>query len=110
MVFRNKVTELSPTAAAGQATGGELVLVDVREPSERAEARPANSMHIPLGDLPSRLDELPRDRTVAFICRSGGRSAKATRAAADHGLSSANVRGGLLAWTDAGLPVDSGPE
>ena len=87
-----------------------MVLVDVREPDERAQARPAPSRHIALGDLPARLGELPRDRTVAFLCRSGTRGATAARAAARHGLRVANVRGGLMAWSVAGLPVASGPE
>jgi rhodanese-related sulfurtransferase len=107
---RNKTPQLSPTDAAAQAGGGTLVLIDVREPDERRAARPPGSLHIPLADLPARLDELPRDRTAAFICRSGNRSAKAARVAADHGRTGVNVRGGLLAWTRAGLPVESGPE
>lgn len=111
MLFtRNKTTQLSPAEVADGTRAGELVLVDVRESDERAQSRPADSRHIPLGDLPARMGELPHGRTVAFICRSGSRSAMAARAAADRGLSAVNVRGGLLAWTDAGLPVDSGPE
>ena len=106
----NKLPNLSPTEAADRASRGDLVLVDVRESSKRTQARPANSRHIPLADLPTELSELPRDQTVAFICRSGGRSQKAARAAADHGLTAANVQGGLNAWTEADLPVDSGPE
>jgi len=110
MLFtRTKTTELSPAEVAHGIRSNELILVDVREADERARSRPAGSRHIPLGDLPTRLGELPGDRTVAFICRSGSRSAMAAHAAADRGLSAANVRGGVLAWTDAGLPVDSGP-
>ena len=111
MVFnRNRPPRLSPREAAAGVRAGEVVLVDVRDPAERAETRPAGSRHVPLGDLSTRIGELPRDRTVSFICRSGSRSAMAARAAADHGLIVANVRGGLLAWTDAGLPVEHGPE
>lgn len=106
----NTTTELSAPEAASAARAGEVVLVDVREPDERAQARPVPSRHIPLGDLPTRLGELPRDRIVAFICRSGNRSATAAREAARGGLRVANVRGGLAAWSVAGLPVESGPE
>jgi len=110
MLFtRKKSNQLSPIQAADGARRQELVLVDVREQDERAQARPADSRHIPLGDLPGRIGELPTDKTVAFICRSGSRSQLATRAAAKRGLEAADVSGGMLAWADAGLPVESGP-
>ena len=107
--MRNRPAKMPPAAAAGAAANGEIVLVDVREDDERRACRPAGSLHIPLGELPARLDELPTDRTVAFVCRSGGRSAMAARAAADRGLTVADVRGGLTAWQAAGLPVETGP-
>ena len=111
MLFkRNKTEQLTPAETADGVSSGELVLVDVREDDERLAARPAGSRHVRLGDLHGRLDELPSDRTIAFICRSGSRSAMATRTAAARGLTVANVRGGLMAWQDAGLPVESGPE
>lgn len=104
------ITELSPAVAAERARRDEIVLVDVRELDERLSERPADSLHIPLGDLGLRLDELPRDRTVAFICLAGGRSSQAAQAAASIGLDVANVDGGMLAWKRAGLPVGSGAE
>ncbi len=107
---RKKNAQLIPSEAAAKAAAGELVLVDVRERDERKQARPAGSRHIPLGELPTRLHELPQDQPVAFICRSGGRSAMATSAASAAGLSAANVRGGLIAWADAGLAIESGAE
>jgi len=111
MLFtRTKTDQLRPAEAAEAARRGELILVDVRELDERAEARPAGSRHLPLSELASRLDELAREQTVAFICRSGSRSAMAARIAAEHGLTVVNVRGGLLAWSEVGLPVESGPE
>lgn len=67
-------------------------------------------MHIPLVELSERHDELPRDRRLAFICASGVRSALALKATARHGLTAANVKGGLASWARAGLPVDTGPE
>ena len=79
-------------------------LIDVREPSELSEARVKGARHIPLGQLPAKLGELDRDRPVAFLCRSGSRSAIATRSATKAGLDAANVKGGIAAWTRAGLP------
>jgi len=67
------------------------------------------AVHIPLDQLSTRLDELDRDRPVAFMCRSGSRSAIATRTASKAGLDAANVKGGLIAWQRAGLPINSKP-
>ena len=101
------IPQLTPAETAAR---DDLVLVDVREAAERAEVRPPQSLHVPLGEVESKLPQLPRDRTVAFVCRSGGRSAMAARVAAATGLSVANVDGGMLAWEAAGLPTESGPE
>jgi rhodanese-related sulfurtransferase len=51
------------------------------------------------------MGELQGGNTVAFVCRSGARSARATRAAAKAGLDAVNVSGGVIAWTRAGLPL-----
>ena len=104
MLFRRSKS-LTPTEAAAALTGGELQLVDVREPAELAEARVKGVKHIPLGQLPARLSELDRDCPTAFLCRSGTRSAMATRSAASAGLDAANVKGGVIAWSRAGLPL-----
>jgi rhodanese-related sulfurtransferase len=106
----NKTWRLSPADAATQAKGGRLVLIDVREPDERLAARPAGSLHIPQADLPARLGELPSECTVAFVCRSGRPSAMAARAEAERGLPAADVRGGPVAWGEAGPAVECGPE
>lgn len=107
---RTRPTAIAPAAAEAAARAGELVLVDVRDARERAQGRPPRSLHVPLGELGDRLDELPTDRTVAFVCQSGMRSAAAARRAARSGRRAANVRGGLVAWSRAGLPLERGPE
>jgi rhodanese-related sulfurtransferase len=104
---KSKAKKLGPREAADALARGELVLVDVREPQERTKTRVEGSLHIPLGQLAERLGELPQDRPVAFICHSGRRSASAAAAASKQGLEAANVRGGLVAWSDAGLPLDA---
>jgi rhodanese-related sulfurtransferase len=98
---------LSPAEAASAHERGELQLVDVREHAELAEARVRGAVHIPLRQLGGRLAELD-GRPVAFLCRSGSRSALATRAASRAGLDAANVSGGVTAWGRAGLPLTSG--
>jgi rhodanese-related sulfurtransferase len=107
MRFR-RMNSLTPQEAAAGLERGELQLVDVREAGELAEARVAGATHIALASLPGRLGEFDRERPVAFLCRSGSRSAIATRAAAKAGLDAANVRGGLIAWSRVGLPLSRG--
>ena len=80
-----------------------VLLVDVREPWEWAEGHAPDALHRPLG----RLDPtaLPRADTIYVICRSGNRSAQATKALIAAGLNTHNVTGGMGAWGAAGLPV-----
>jgi rhodanese-related sulfurtransferase len=106
MLFtRRNTKKTSPSAAAQAARSGELVLVDVREPGERARGYAPGSRHLPLGQLKARLGELPADRPVAFVCQSGRRSAMATTAARRAGLDARNVEGGMTAWERAGLDM-----
>lgn len=106
MLF-SRSKSLTPSDAAAAVARGELQLIDVREPSELTEARIKGARHIPLGQLSARLADIDRDRPVAFLCRSGSRSAIATRSAAKAGVDAANVKGGITAWTRAGLPTSS---
>ena len=66
-------------------------------------------MHIPLGSLVERLDEVPRDRTVYLMCALGGRSAQATQYLAAQGVDAVNIDGGITQWYRDGLPVVTGP-
>ncbi|MGB0095131.1 MAG: rhodanese-like domain-containing protein [Solirubrobacteraceae bacterium] len=104
MLF-SRSKSLTPSDAAAALARGELQLIDVREPAELGEARIKGARHIPLGQLAAKLGELDRDRPVAFLCRSGSRSATATRSATKAGLDAANVKGGVIAWERAGLPL-----
>lgn len=103
---RPKDDEVEPGQARTLQEGG-ATLVDVREPAEWRSGHAGGAVHIPLGSLPGRLDELPAG-PLLFICRSGGRSNVATALARAKGLDAKNVRGGTLAWTKAGLPVEKG--
>lgn len=107
MFFLARAKHLTPAEASDGLRRGELQLVDVREHAELSQGRVAGAKHIPLAQLSQRLHELDHSRPVAFLCRSGSRSALATRKAAKAGLDAANVRGGLLAWSRAGLPLSS---
>lgn len=85
----------------------DTALIDVREPSEYAEAHVPGAALIPMGQLPSRLAEVPTDRTVYVICRSGNRSGAMGPLLDAHGYDSVNVVGGTLAWVRAGYPYDT---
>ncbi len=100
-----KPKQLTCQQAATAMGRGELTIVDVREHHERAQSRIVGSLHIPLGDMASHLNELSQAVPVAFICRAGNRSEVAAKWALEHGPLAANVVGGLLAWEHAGLAL-----
>jgi rhodanese-related sulfurtransferase len=90
-------------------TGGGLV-VDVREPSEWAAGHIFGAMLIPLGDLPARLSELPRNLTIVVVCHSGNRSAQGRDILLAAGFPSVtSMDGGMTAWLAANRPVVTGP-
>ena len=87
-----------------QASGA--LLVDVREPSEWQQGHAPDAVLVPLGSLLDRIAEIPRDRDVLLICRSGNRSGTAQRRLQQAGFERVfNVSGGMNAWASAGLPV-----
>lgn len=102
-------SSLTPAAAAAGAADGSVQLVDVREDSEFNAGHAPDAHHIALAQIPAKLDALAGEgRPVAFICRSGARSARATRQARAAGIDARNVRGGMIAWGRAGLPAQAG--
>src|SRR5688500_11716936 len=101
----NTSEELSPQQVADMAARGAQ-LVDVREDDEHAAGRIAGSLHIEVNRLPSEAERLDRDRPVVFYCRSGSRSELATQAFRGGGYDAYNLGGGLLAWTERGLPLE----
>lgn len=101
-----------PSVEVGDLPDDALV-IDVREPQEWAAGHAAGAVHIPLGDIPARLDEIPStDASLPIVCRSGGRSERAAQWLLQQGFDVVNVRGGMRAWHDAGkaMTTDSGAE
>lgn len=90
----------------------DAVMIDVREQDEWDAGHARNAVHIPLSELPSRLDDLPdTDDMVPVICRRGGRSARAVGWLVQQGFDVANVTDGMSGWDQAGKPlVSSGDE
>jgi adenylyltransferase/sulfurtransferase len=82
-------------------SGQPTFILDVREPHEYQICRIPNSTLIPLGQLGTRLSELPDDgREIIVHCKMGGRSAKAVKLLKEQGIDAKNLAGGVLAWID----------
>lgn len=103
--------EMTPAQYAARARDGDApLLLDVREDWELAIARLDGVVHIPMGQVPERLDELEggRDREIVVMCRSGGRSAQVAAFLRQQGYSRVwNLTGGIVAWSeqvDSSLP------
>lgn len=97
-----------PTASVSELPGDGLALLDVREPDEWAAGHAPGAVHIPLGELPARVGELnalPDDKPLYVVCRSGGRSARATAWLNASGWDAVNVAGGMISWHSEGRPV-----
>jgi rhodanese-related sulfurtransferase len=97
--------EVSVAEADQLRQTGALVL-DVREPSEWATGHIEDATLISLGELQARLGELPRDRDIVVVCRSGNRSAQGRDVLLAAGFPSVtSMAGGMTDWIAAGLPV-----
>ncbi len=83
----------------------ELVFLDVREDDEWAAGHIEGSLHIPMGELNARQDEIPRDQPIAAVCRTGRRSAAVTEALARAGYDAENLVGGVAEWRAAGFEL-----
>ncbi|MCW8826926.1 MAG: rhodanese-like domain-containing protein [Gammaproteobacteria bacterium] len=89
----------------------DAIYVDVREDKEYAEGHVLDSIHIPLGQLINRITELDSYRAQPIIvgCRSGNRSAMGCARLRKQGFEQVyNLKGGILAWQNANLPLESG--
>jgi rhodanese-related sulfurtransferase len=85
--------------------GPGTVLLDVREDDEWQRGHAADARHIPMGEVPARLNEIDPEATLYVICKAGGRSRKVAQFLAGNGYEPVNVSGGMLAWANAGRPV-----
>jgi len=101
--------EVTVSRAAELRDQGALML-DVREPSEWDEFHMPDATWIPLGQLASRVNELPKDQEIVVVCRSGNRSQEGRDILLRAGFTNVtSMAGGMLQWRSMGLPVVSGP-
>ncbi len=100
--------EISVTQAAQKRDQGAFIL-DVREPSEWEQFHIPGAMLIPLGSLSSRLSEVPKNREVVVVCRTGHRSAQGRDILLTAGFTQVtSMAGGVTQWQAQGLPLASG--
>jgi rhodanese-related sulfurtransferase len=98
------VGRLSPLEAHEKAKAGAIIL-DVRTPHERREAKIPGSQALPLDQLAKEWEKLPKDKEIICQCRSGARSAQAARFLAERGYRAYNLVGGIEAWKRHKLPL-----
>ena len=98
--------EASPSVMSADLPAG-VYLLDVRENDEWAAGHAPDAVHIPVGALNARSAEIPQDREVYVICRSGARSAYAAHSLAGAGWQAVNVSDGMTGWAVAGRPMVS---
>lgn len=84
-----------------------VFFLDVREQEEWDAFHIPNTTLIPLSELPDRLSELPRDRQIVVVCRSGNRSQLGRDTLLQAGLTNvASMTGGVTEWSNAGYPIE----
>jgi rhodanese-related sulfurtransferase len=86
----------------------EITIIDVRENDEWVGelGHIEGSKLINLGNIPAHVDEIPKNQSVVFVCRSGGRSARAASFLKQQGHTHIyNMKGGMILWNQSGLPI-----
>ncbi|MGE6752585.1 rhodanese-like domain-containing protein [Rossellomorea sp. NPDC071047] len=90
---------ISASAVNDRLTAGEtLNIIDVREVAEVRSGRIPTSIHLPLGLIEFRMNELDKKKEYIVVCQSGGRSSQAVKFLDYHGFNVTNMNGGMLSW------------
>ena len=103
------IPEITPAEfVARRDRGDAMTLLDVREAWELDVASVPGIVHIPMGEVAQRVNELNRNEEVVVLCRSGRRSLEVARFLQQNGFKAVNLAGGILAWSrdlDATIPT-----
>ena len=105
---KQRIDLIANEKAREEVDSGEAKLIDVREPHEWDEAHLEGATHVPQAELLDRISELVPDRSdrIVLYCRTDNRSSRAADALQDLGYENVSVvRGGIVGWQEAGLPV-----
>ncbi len=104
----NKKLEISLEETVKLQKEGALI-VDVREQSEWDQFHIPGAKLIPLGDLPSQLNTLPKDKQIVVVCRTSRRSAEGRNILLNAGFKNvSNMAGGMTEWKENGYPIETG--
>jgi rhodanese-related sulfurtransferase len=101
-----EVSDVTPEDVVALVEAGALLL-DVREPDEWEAGHAPGAVHVPVREIPGRVDELPTDRPIVAMCRSGGRSRAVAEVLAGAGYDVVNAEGGMRAWEATDLPIET---
>lgn len=108
-VTMGDITQVPVTDLPDDFTGKtDSIMLDVREDDEWANGHIRGALHIPLAEIPARLDEIDPDTDLYVVCHSSGRSMRVLQYLAQVGYDGMCVRGGMLAWQEHGKPVEYG--
>lgn len=88
----------------------DVFVVDVREQVEWDEYHAPNTTLIPLGELQNRVNELPKDKKIVVVCRSGNRSQEGRDILLAAGFNATSMTGGLKEWYAKGYPIEGAPQ
>ena len=107
-IVTQRFSKLTPAAAVQLMNSEDVVVLDVREPSETAGGKIAKAIQIPVSGLAKRIDELlkHKDKSMLVYCKTGTRSGLACKELDKHGFGKLyNLNGGVMAWQEAHLPL-----
>ena len=98
-VFSMEIKEIQMSELESKISSGEpLNIIDVREDFEVQFGMIDGAEHIPMNDVPNRLDEFDQDQTYYIVCKSGGRSADVATFLNQHDIDAVNVDGGMMEY------------
>lgn len=107
--FGGRITHLTPAEVRAGMEDGTILLVDVREPNEIADAGIPGAVPAPLSTLSAATLPDPAGKRLVFSCRSGQRSQKAAAIVQAAGLDyEEHMQGGIIGWAQAGFPITRG--
>jgi rhodanese-related sulfurtransferase len=102
-----RTAHVDAATVAERLADRSVIVIDVRQPAEWRRGHIRGSLNLPLTQLASRLHRIPNDIALVAVCASGHRSAVAARTLQRAGYQAENLKGGMRAWSRAGLPVHS---
>jgi len=107
-IATQRFTSLNPAAAVQLMNTEDVVVLDVREPSETAVGKISGAVQIPVGAVATRIGELEKhkDKTLLVYCKTGARTGAACKDLSKNGFEKLyTLNGGLVAWQEAHLPI-----